>query len=374
MAAPYALPTPVGHDRVMAADPWQRVRDLPLRSYRPRPRVVLPEHVPQRGCVPVVDAHNHLGRWLSPGWMTPDLPELLALMDDCGVEHVVNLDGLWAEQLEANLARYDRAHPRRFSTFCHVEWARLGQGEADESVPALIAQLEDSARRGARGVKVWKDLGLHVRDQRGELVLPDDERVATVLRRAGELGLVVLIHTADPVAFFDPLDESNERLDELAGMPEWWFGDTERFPSFETLMGSLDRLLAQIPRTTVIGAHVGCHAENLSAVSAMLQRHPHFHVDLGGRFAEIGRQPRAFAALVAEHPTRVLFGTDAFPATASAYRTAYRFLETTDEHFAYSPEDDIPPQGRWAISGAGLPRDLLEALYRGNAVRVLGLT
>lgn len=238
----------------MAADPWQRVRDLPLRSYRPRPRVVLPEHVPQRACVPVVDAHNHLGRWLSPDWMTPDLPALLTLLDDCGVEHVVNLDGLWGEQLEANLARYDRAHPRRFTTFCHVEWPRLGQGDAGESVPALIAQLEDSARRGARGVKVWKDLGLHVRDERGELVLPDDERVAAVLRRAGELGLVVLIHTADPVAFFDPLDETNERLDELAGMPEWWFGDDERYPRFETLMGSLDRLLAQIPRTTVIGS------------------------------------------------------------------------------------------------------------------------
>ena len=122
---------------------------------------------------------------------------------------------------------------------------------------------------------------MHIRDASGALVLPGDPRVVEVLGRAGELGLPVVIHTADPVAFFDPLDERNERLDELAEVPQWWFGDPSRYPSFETLMASLDALLGGVPGTTVIGAHVGCHAEDLGVVSAMLDRHPNFHVDLG---------------------------------------------------------------------------------------------
>lgn len=357
---------PAAHDHARH-DP-SALLDLPLRRYRPVPQVVLPAHQRLTPVVPAVDVHNHLGRWLSTDWMTPDVDALLRLLDDCGVERVVNLDGRWGEELSANIARYDSAHPGRFSTFCHVEWARLAE---PDGVPALLAQLEDSARRGAQGVKVWKDLGLQVRDRQGALVMPDDERVATVLGRAGDLGLPVLVHTADPVAFFEPLDERNERLEELTEMPQWWFGDRDRYPAFDTLMGCLDRLLAAIPGTTVIGAHVGCHAEDLSRVSAMLHRRPNFHVDLGGRLGELGRQPRAFAAFVAEHPDRVLFGTDAFPLDADALRTAYRFLETADESFPYAAGCEVPPQGRWAISGAALPVDLLRKVYRENALRLL---
>ena len=82
-----------------------------------------------RPCVPAIDAHNHLGRWLSDwvrddgGWVVEDVGALLALMDETGVEAIVNLDGRWGAELEANLDRYDRAHPGRFFTFCHVDWA-----------------------------------------------------------------------------------------------------------------------------------------------------------------------------------------------------------------------------------------------------------
>ena len=105
----------------------------------------------------------------------------------------------------------------------------------------------------------------------------------------------------------------------------------------------------------------------------MLTAHPNFHVDTGGRFGELGRTPRAFRRLVEKHPTRVLFGTDAYPPDAGAYATAFRFLQTPDEAFGYSPGCDVPPQGRWQISGADLPAAVLPALYAGNARRVLNL-
>jgi predicted TIM-barrel fold metal-dependent hydrolase len=181
----------------------------------------------------------------------------------------------------------------------------------------------------------------------------------------------VLIHTADPASFFDPLDERNERWEELQRHPDWWFGGAE-YPTFAALMGSLDRLLDACPATTFIGAHVGCWAEDLGAVGHMLRDHDHWHADLGGRLAEIGRQPRRFAELVSRFPDRVLFGTDAFPPAVDDYLRYYRFLETADEHFDYSGEP-TPPQGRWAISGCELPMQLLERVYWGNAARILRL-
>jgi predicted TIM-barrel fold metal-dependent hydrolase len=301
----------------------------------------------------------------------PDVGELIALLDGVGVEAIVNLDGLWGAELERNLDRYDRAHPERFVTFCHVDLRAIGRTGFEPE--ALAASLRTSHAAGARGLKIWKDLGLGIRDAEGRLVLPDDERLSPVFATAGELGLPVLIHTGDPVAFFEPVDGRNERLEELLDRPEWSFcgGD---FPSFTRLMHALESLIAAHPATTFIVAHVGCYPENLHWVDRMLTGHPNMVIDVSGRMAELGRQPRAAARLISKHRERVLFGTDTFPPPAPLYRHWYRFLESDDEHFPYSPGDGAPSQGRWAVSALNLPPDVLEPVYRSNARRVLGLS
>jgi predicted TIM-barrel fold metal-dependent hydrolase len=347
----------------MSVDP----RTLPLARYLPRPALRAAVTHRERPCVPAIDAHNHLGRWLTETWVVPDVPQLLDLLDACGVTSVVNLDGRWGTELEANLERYDRAHPGRFATFCHVDWLEARTPGWSER---LVTSLRDSASRGARGLKVWKDLGLGFEDERGDLLLPDDERIAPLWHEAGELGLPVLIHTADPVAFFDPIDEHNERLEELGVHPEWSFHGG-RFPTFQRLIESLEAIVAAHPQTTFIGAHVGCYAEDLAWVDRMLAAYPNFHVDISARIAELGRQPRATARLIRRHPDRVLFGSDCFPPERADYETAWRFLESEDEHFPYGDPDTAPTQGRWAISGLGLEREVLDAVYRTNAERIL---
>jgi predicted TIM-barrel fold metal-dependent hydrolase len=348
----------VGHDS-----------DILLHDFLPRPALRVPEtHVP-RARVPAIDAHNHLGRWLSGwvrddgGWVVQDVGALLGLMDETGVEAIVNLDGRWGEELEANLDRYDRAHPGRFFTFCHVDWSRPADAAAS------LAAAKDA---GARGLKVWKDLGLGVTDARGELMLPDDPRLHDVWAAAGELGLPVLIHTADPVAFWDPLDGTNERIEELRRHPEWSFADP-RFPRWERLLDALEAVVAAHPRTTFVGAHVCSCAEDLARVDRMLSEHPNLHLDPSARIGELGRQPRAARRLICRHPDRVLFGTDVFPPTRAAYELHWRFFETDDEHFAYGSKDDPWPQGRWRVSALDLPEDVLAPIYRDNARRCLKL-
>jgi len=279
--------------------------DLPLSSFIPKSQVRNDVHEVTRSAVPSVDAHNHLGRWLHPAgeWMTPDVPELLDVMDRCNVRTVVNLDGMWDAVLEENLDRYDRAHPGRFATFCQLDWSLLADLAPAEAAARLLGQLDAAHRAGARGVKVWKELGLRWRDRDGVLILPDDPRVADVFARAGELGLPVLIHTADPVAFFEPCDARNERIGDLAGNPEWWFGGAG-MPTFGRLMEALETLVAGHPATTFVGAHVGCFAEDLRWVSRMLGDHPNFNVDLGGRMPELGRQPRAAMRARVRGPSR----------------------------------------------------------------------
>jgi len=342
--------------------------DLKLRDYLPRSVLQVAEHRAERSAHPAVDAHNHLGRWLTAGggWGVADVPRLLADMGSANVAAIVNLDGRWGEELEENLERYDRRYPGRFATFCHVDWreaASPGFGER------LAGSLRSSLAAGARGLKVWKDLGLGVSDDRGRLLMPDDRRLAPLWAAAGEAGAPVLIHTADPLAFFDAVDGGNERFEELLEHPEWSYARFGR-PHYRRLLEALEGLVAANPGTTFVAAHVAGAAEDLDLVERLLDAHANLYVDIAARIAELGRQPRRARELLLRHADRVLFGTDVFPPDTREYAISFRFLETEDEHFAYS-SDDPPPQGRWRISGLGLPGDVLKMIYADNARRVI---
>jgi predicted TIM-barrel fold metal-dependent hydrolase len=257
----------------------------------------------------------------------------------------VNLDGRWDSELEANLDRYDRAHPDRFLTFCQLDWRLVA--EDDGFGERLAASLRRSAAAGARGLKVWKTLGLGYRDVAGELLLPDDPRAAVVFATAGELGLPVLIHTADPVAFWDPVEPANERYEMLLEHPEWSYAG-EGFPSHARLMESFEALVAEHPGTTFIGAHLAGNVEDLGWVGRMLAEHPNLFVDTAARLAELAAQAQATRRLIEDHPDRVLFGTDELPLTAEGYESWRSFLEEL-----------------------GLPEPALRAILSGNAERLL---
>jgi predicted TIM-barrel fold metal-dependent hydrolase len=346
------------------------LHDLPLRDFHPVPTVrrELTE-LPERPPFPIVDAHNHLGRWLTGAWSVPDVGGLLAAMDAWGVETIVNLDGMWGDELDANLDRYDRARPGRFATFAQWDrrWFEL------DAWDELAAQARDAFDRGARGLKVWKDLGLHLRDGAGSLVMPDDQRLEPVWDAVAAAGVPVTIHVADPIAFFEPLDARNERLEELLVNPDWWFGDHDRFPSFEAIIEALEALIARRSDVTWIGAHVLCAAEDLAWVGRMLDTYPNVYADVAARIAELGRVPRAARELIVRHAGRFLFGTDAFPPDGDVYAVHRRFFETADEHVPYDSDPaEAPSQGRWTISGLDLPADVLERMYATNVKGLLG--
>jgi predicted TIM-barrel fold metal-dependent hydrolase len=329
----------------------------------------------ERPRFPVISTHEHLGPVFGGDWRNRPVSELLATMDEVGMTTMVDLDGGQGEALSRQVERYQTPHPDRVIVFAGLDydaWATepaFGELEAE--------RLRDSVARGARGLKVWKLLGLRARDTTGRLVTVDDARLDPLWRAVADLRLPVVIHIADPIAFFRPLDDANERAEELALHPDWHFWppmvapDGPGFPGFDDLLGAFDRLLGRHPDVAFIGAHVGCAAEDLALVAAMLGRHPNLSVDIAARVGELGRQPNAARAFFLDWSDRIVFGTDTAVDVASC-RTYYRFLETLDDAFEYSPEP-VPPQGRWRISGLGLPDDVLHRVYNENARRVLGL-
>jgi predicted TIM-barrel fold metal-dependent hydrolase len=353
------------------------VDDLRLTEFRPRPSLRVPVHQVRLPRFPVVDAHNHLGTPFGGDWSTRPPADLIATLDESGVEMIVDLDGGQGDALSAEIERWPAAYPNRVAVFAGLDYDGWAADPAFGDTEA--ARLRDSSARGARGLKVWKLLGLRARDPDGRLVAIDDPRLDPLWAVAAELELPVIIHIADPIAFFEPLDPANERWEELHAHPDWHFwptrppGDPDApgFPPFDELLAAFGRLVGRHPRTTFVGAHVGCAAEDLALVGRLLDEHPNLNVDIAARLGELGRQPYSTRAFFLRHADRILFGVDMAP-DPEIYRIHYRFLETSDESFDYGTEP-VPGQGRWQIHGIGLPDDILRKVYRDNARRILRL-
>lgn len=342
------------------------VNALPLSDYRPRTKLEVRRTQVDRPRFPVVDAHNHV--YFNGQWSSPEPDPLLRVMDEAGVQVLACVDAAGPDDplsvVRDTVRRFKGPHPDRFTVLTRPDW-RLLTGSSD----ALVRRFVDCVAEGAQGLKLWKDLGLTLRDGTGNLVRVNDPRLDPLMSKAGELGLPVMVHAADPVAFFDPLDAANERYEELLAHPDWHVHGSP-FPPFRRIIGDLRDLVRRHPKTIFIGAHVGGHAENLDDVGGMLRECPNYYVDMSARVGELGRQPYTARRFFLEFADRILFGLDSFPPTAEAYRLVYRFLETEDEYFDYTP-DGLEPQGRWKVYGLGLPDEVLAKVYYENAGRVL---
>lgn len=338
-----------------------------LQNYQPVSKLVTPHTAIPKPRFPSIDAHNHLGGAFGEDWRKHPISQLLDLLDEAGVVQYVDLDGGWGEPiLHAHLEYFKQAAPERFHIFGGVDWSKWREKGA--AFPAWAAnRLRAQKERGAEGLKIWKGLGLSVTDEQGKLVDVDDQRLAPIWETAGEIGLPVLIHVADPLAFFDQVNERNERWEELQNNPDWVF-ISPPFPPFHHIIGGLANLVSAHPQTKFIGAHVGCYAENLAWVGALLDRCPNFLVDISARIAELGRQPYTARKFMIRYADRVLFGSDMGP-DPEEYRVIYRFLETDDEYFSYSPSS-IGGQGRWNIYGLFLPDRVLKKIYYQNAQKL----
>ncbi|HEU4386115.1 MAG TPA: amidohydrolase family protein [Anaeromyxobacteraceae bacterium] len=333
--------------------------------------------------IPRIDVHQHL----RPG----TLDDAMRLGAAWGVAGLVNLDGDDADgTLQAQIAAAAR-FAGRVQVFMSVDF----HGCCGETwLGREASRLVQGKTAGARGVNVHEDLGLAVRDEDGRVPV-DSPKLEPLWDLVAGLRLPVTIHTGDARAFFEPPGPGNERAEELKLAPQRSFADRSRYPDWATLHREFVRLVERHPRVTFIGAHFGNDAEDPEAVSRLLDRLPNLYVDTAARVPELGRHAPAARAAILRHPDRVLYGTDlvwlerggqravvlgagppfALTPAAAASPEVVRFFQGTFRFFETQERDirsPTPIQGRWAVEGLGLPREVLEQVYRRNAERLLG--
>ena len=303
---------------------------------------------------PFVDAHAHQRRLSGER-----IQGIIADMDAMNMAVMVNLSGGSGEQLRSMVDATEEVAPGRIVHFANVNFSRVSEPGFGETA---AAQLEEDVSNGARGLKIYKSLGMYTQDAEGNRLATDDPRLDPIWAKCGELGIPVLIHTADPSQFWLDHDQYNERWFELKQRPE---RKRPSEPSFEALIEEQWNVFRRHPNTLFINAHLGWMGNDLSRLGELLDANTNVYTELGAVVAELGRQPHTAREWLIEYQDRVHMGKDSW--APEEYYTYFRVLETDDEFFPYYRKR----HAWWTMYGLNLPDEVLRKVYYKNAVRLI---
>lgn len=332
-------------------------QELTFEEYNPKSTLVVPGKTINRAKFPFIDVHGH--QYDMPN---QDLSPVIAAMDTLNMQIMVNLSGRSGEDLEKSVQNIAEHYPNRFVVFANINFNKnVGkQGWIEET----IAQLEQDVAKGARGLKIYKSLGLRDEDVNGNRVPIDDPRLNPIWAKCADLGIPVLIHAADPKSFWDPFDADNERWLELKTHPRRK-RDANTPAPWEQIIAEQHNMFKNHPNTTFINAHMGWFANDLGRLGELLDAMPNMYVGIGAIIAELGRQPRFAKAFFIKYQDRILFGKDSWK--PDEFPTYFRVLESADEYFPYHKKY----HAFWAMYGLDLPDDVLKKVYYKNALRIV---
>ena len=290
-----------------------------------------------------------------------DLNRLVGQMDEMNMAIMVNLSGRGGDQLKAMADSIQAGYPNRFVLFTNLDWNNVDRPDWQERT---VRQLVTDFKNGAKGLKVFKGLGLTNTESNGNRVAVDDPRLDPVWAKCGELGIPVLIHSADPQPFWEPHDNQNERWLELKTHPRRKRGDDNPAP-WEQIIGEQHNLFKKHPNTQFVAAHLGWLGNDLGRLGKTMDEIPNMNVGIAAVIAELGRQPRMAKRFFEKYQDRILFGKDAY--NPHEFYTYFRVLESDDEYFPYYKRY----HAFWRMYGLDLSDEVLKKVYYKNALRLI---
>ncbi len=339
---------------------------MDIGDYSPISTLVVSETPTYKSKFPFVDVHSH--HWDMP---VKDLSKLVTEMDSLNMAYLINLSGsgfgvfsgkqeLMDLNLTKSLENVNENYPDRFGVFLNLDLAKIDKPNFEKN---NIMQIENAVSQGVIGLKIYKNLGLTLRDSRNIRVPVDDDRLSHIWETCAKFNIPVLIHSGEPKAFFDPVDKFNERWLHAREKPRS-FRPSDKYPTFDQVMYEQEQLFKKHPTTTFINAHFGWYGNDLGRLSKQLSELTNVYVEFGAVINELGRQPSTAKRFFEDYQDRILFGKDIYK--MDEYYIYFQVLETDDEYIEYYRKR----HGLWRLYGLNLSDEILKKVYYQNALKI----
>jgi predicted TIM-barrel fold metal-dependent hydrolase len=322
-----------------------------------------PEELPQFTALNPIDTHAHI--YQASPIFNAMLDKLHMHVVDILVSHTPEQKDLDLERNQAwEFVKSSGGHASICSTFDPFVYR---DKDFDQNANA---ELNKDFDNGAVAVKIWKNIGEQVKDDKGNYILPDDPAFEPIYKDIAKHNKTLIAHVADPNTIWEPPNRAAPDYGYYMQHPEWYMYGKLNAPSKQAILEARDHVLEKNPNMRVVGAHLGSMEADFAQLGEHLDRYPNFAVDIAARMPYFVMQPRSqVIAFIVKHQDKLIYGTDLeFDAKSNAdfavnhwenyYAFDWRFLAT----------DDVLLYQGHTVQGLALPESILHKLYHDNAV------
>ncbi|MGA6950254.1 MAG: amidohydrolase [Candidatus Sulfotelmatobacter sp.] len=269
------------------------------------------------------------------------------------------IDDAWA------LVRSSRGHVILCTTFDPYKF------DSPSFSADAIRQIDRDFAQGAVAVKVWKNIGMEIKDSAGRYVMADDAKFEPIYKDIAAHGKTLMTHLAEPDVAWGPPDAADPSWSYYQENPQWYVANRPGFPSKQKILDARDHVLAENPKLRMVGVHLGSMERDLDNIARHFDKYPNFAIDMAARMEYLMLMPPdKVSAFLIKYQDRVLYGTDldlhadadvpeALAEWQSTYARDWKFLATGET---------LTVQGK-QMHGLSLPRPVLQKIFRENAIR-----
>lgn len=234
-----------------------------------------------------------------------------------------------------------------------------------------VQQFDRDFAQGAVAVKIWKNIGMEIKNSSGQYVMADDPKFEPIYKDIAGHGKTLVTHLAEPDVAWGPPDAADPSWSYYQENPQWYVAKRPGFPSKQKILEARDHVLANNPKLRMVGVHLGSMERDLDNIARHLDKYPNFAIDTAARMEYLMLMPpEKVAAFLIKYQDRVLYGTDldlhadaevadALTEWQSTYARDWKFLATGET---------LTVEGK-ELHGLSLPRPVLQKIFHDNAVR-----
>jgi predicted TIM-barrel fold metal-dependent hydrolase len=233
----------------------------------------------------------------------------------------------------------------------------------------VIRGLNDDFAKGAIAVKLWKNVGMEIKDLNGHYLMADNPLFEPIYQDIASHNKTLVAHLADPDSGWQPPNPASPDYEYYRDHPGAYMYGKQGVPSKDEILRARDHVLEKNPGLRVVGAHLGSMESNLAELGQHLDKYPNFAVDTAARMPYFEMQPReTMVAFITRYQDRLIYGTDigfspgssqTLPELEAVYARDWRYFATSDT-FEYKGK---------AVKGLNLPETVLRKIYHENAVK-----
>ena len=249
--------------------------------------------------------------------------------------------------------------------FSHSNW-----------IEQTLWRIDEIIDEGAVGIKVWKNIGMELKDETGKMVMLDDRRLAPVFQHLEQQQIVLLNHIGEPKNCWLPVEKMTVLNDReyFQNHPQYHMYQHPELPSYEQQIASRDAMLERYPNLPFVGVHMASLEWSVDELGRFLDRFPTAMIDLAARMGQVqyqsNRDREKVRRFFIEYQDRLIYGSDVSQSAEQSveeFNTGVHALWLRDWRYLNTSQVFKVPELNESVKGLALPKAVVDKIYWQNA-------